>query len=57
VLFSQEDDMGLLPILAIVLLVLWVAAEGVGFVLGAALNLLWILAVVLLVVWAFQRFR
>ena len=48
--------MGWLPILAVVLLVLWVAAEGVGFALGAALNLLWIVAIVLLVVWAFQRF-
>jgi hypothetical protein len=45
-----------LPVLAVVLLVLWVAAEVVGFALGAALNLLWIGALVLLVVWAFQRF-
>ena len=44
-----------LPILAVVLLVLWVAAEVVGFALGAVLNLLWIGAIVLLVVWAFQR--
>ena len=56
VLFSQEDDMGWLPLLAVVLLVLWVAAEGIGFALGAALNLLWIAAILLLVVWAFRRF-
>ena len=47
---------GLLMIAA-VLLVLWVLAELLGFVLGAALHLLWIAALVLIVVWAFQKFR
>jgi hypothetical protein len=53
--FSKEDDMGWLPILAVVLLLFWVAGEAMGFALGAALNLFWILALVLLVVWVFQR--
>ena len=46
---------GLLP-LAIVLLVLWVVARVLGWVIGAALNLLWIAALVLLAVWLFRRF-
>ena len=48
--------MGWLPILAVVLLLFWVAGEAMGFALGAALNLFWIIALVLLVVWVFQRF-
>lgn len=43
--------------LAIVLLALWLAAEVLGWVLGAMLNLLWIAALVLLAVWLFQRLR
>lgn len=45
--------MNWLLLLAIVLLVLWVAAEVLGWVIGAALNLLWIAALVLLAVWLF----
>ena len=43
--------------LAVVLVVLWVMARVLGFVLGAALHLLWIVALVLLVVWLFQKVR
>lgn len=46
----------LLP-LAVLLLVVWVAAELLGFVLGAALHILWIVALVLIVMWAFRKFR
>ncbi|MBW3553182.1 MAG: hypothetical protein KY466_06720 [Gemmatimonadetes bacterium] len=43
--------------LAIILVVLWVLAEVLGWVIGAALNLLWIAALVLLAVWLFNRVR
>ena len=43
--------------LAVVLVVLWVMARVLGFVLGAALHLLWIIALVLLAVWLFQKVR
>ena len=46
----------LLP-LAVVLVVLWVAAELLGWVLGAALHLLWIAALVLVAVWLVQQVR
>jgi hypothetical protein len=41
--------------LAMVLLVLWVLAQVLGWVLGAALQLLWIGALVLIAVWVFQK--
>lgn len=44
-------------ILAVLLIALWIAAEVLGWVIGAALNLLWILALVLLAVWIFQKIR
>ena len=43
--------------LAIILVVLWVLAEVLGFVLGAALHLLWIAAIVLFVLWLFRKVR
>ena len=43
--------------LAIVLVVLWIAAEVLGFVVGAALHLLWIAAIVMFVVWLVRRLR
>lgn len=43
--------------LAIVLVVLWIAAEVLGWVLGAALHLLWIAAIVMFVIWLFQKLR
>jgi hypothetical protein len=46
-----------LPVLAIALLILWIAARALGFVLGVSLNLLWIAAVLLFVVWAIQSLR
>lgn len=49
--------MNALPVIAVVLVVLWVLAEVLGFVLGAALHLLWIGAVVVMIVWGFQKFR
>ena len=49
--------MNWLLILAVVLVVLWIAAEALGWVLGAALNLLWIAALILAAVWIFQKFR
>ncbi len=47
--------MNLLLVLAVVLLGLWVVAEMLGFVIGAALHLLWIAAVVLFVIGLVQR--
>ena len=43
--------------LAIILVVLWILAEALGWVLGAALNLLWIAALVLLAIWLFGKVR
>ena len=47
--------MNQLPVIAIALIVLWIALRVLGFVLGAALNLLWVTALLLLAVWVFQR--
>jgi hypothetical protein len=44
-------------ILAVVLVVLWILAEVLGWVIGAALHLLWIAALVLFAFWLFQKFR
>lgn len=49
--------MNWLLILAVVLIVLWVAAEALGWILGAALHLLWIVALVLFAIWLFQKVR
>lgn len=49
--------MNWLLLLAIVLVVLWVAAEVLGWVIGAALHLLWIVALVLFAIWLFQKVR
>lgn len=43
--------------LAIILVVLWILAEVLGWVLGAALHLLWIAAIVLFVIWLYNRVR
>lgn len=43
--------------LAIILVVLWILAEVLGFVVGAALNLLWIAAIVLGVLWLIGKLR
>ncbi len=44
-------------VVAIALVVLWIAGRVLGFVAGAALNLLGIAAVLLLVIGAIQGFR
>jgi hypothetical protein len=49
--------MNWLVVVAVALIALWVVAELLGFVLGAALHLLWIAGLVLLAVWAFQKMR
>lgn len=49
--------MNWLLVLAVVLAALWVTAEVLGFVLGAALHLLWIAAVVFFAVWLVQKLR
>lgn len=49
--------MNWLLILAIVLVVLWVAAEALGWLIGAVLHLLWIVALVLFAIWVFQKLR
>jgi hypothetical protein len=54
---QQEKTMNWLVILAIVFITLWILAEVLGFVIGAALHLLWIAALVLLAVWLFQKMR
>lgn len=43
--------------LAIILVILWILAEVLGWVIGVALNLLWIAALVLLAVWLFRKVR
>ncbi len=43
--------------LAVALMVLWVVAQVLGWVIGAALHLLWIAALVLLAIWLFQKAR
>lgn len=43
--------------LAILLLILWVVARVVGWVLGLAVHLLWVAALVLLAIWLFQKVR
>lgn len=43
--------------LAIILVILWILAEVLGWVIGAALHLLWIAALVLLAVWLFRKVR
>jgi hypothetical protein len=46
-----------LPVLAVALVALWVAARVMGLVVGAALNLIWVAVVLLFVVWVFGRSR
>lgn len=43
--------------IATALIVLWLLAEVLGFVIGAALHLLWIAALGLLALWLFQKMR
>src|SRR5690606_21864502 len=43
--------------LAVVLVVLWILAEALGWVLGVAVHLLWIAALVLFVIWLFRKLR
>jgi hypothetical protein len=52
---QQEGTMNWLVILAVVLITLWILAEVLGFVIGAALHLLWIAALVLLAIWLFRK--
>jgi uncharacterized membrane protein required for colicin V production len=42
---------------AIILVVLWVLAEVLGWVLGALLHLLWIGAIILFVLWLVGKLR
>lgn len=49
--------MNWLLMIAIVLVVLWVLARVLGWVLGAALHLLWIAAIVMFVIWLIGKFR
>lgn len=53
---TEEDPMQTLLWLAGLLIVLWIAAQVLGFVLGAALHLLWIGALVLFAIWLVRRF-
>lgn len=43
--------------LAIALLVFWVLAQVLGWVVGAFLHILWIGALILFAVWLFQKLR
>lgn len=47
--------MNKLPLIAIVLIVVWVVAATTKFVVGAVLHLFWVLAVILLLVWAVRK--
>ena len=49
--------MNWLVTLAVILVILWILAEVLGWVVGAALNLLWIAALVLLALWLFRKVR
>lgn len=49
--------MNWLLILAIVLVVVWVAAGALGWVIGAALHLLGVVALVLFALWLVQKVR
>lgn len=42
---------------AVALVVLWILAEVLGWVLGALLHLLWIGALVLFALWLFRKLR
>jgi len=44
-------------LLAIALVVFWIVARALGWVLGLALHLFWIAAVVLLIIWMIQKFK
>lgn len=55
--YDMENDMNWLLWAAIILVVLWVLAEVLGFVLGALLHLLWIAAIILFVMWLIGKFR
>ena len=54
---NKGKRMNWMLLLAIALIVLWLAAELLGWVIGAALNMLWILALILLAYWLFQKIR
>lgn len=54
---TRRVELNWLLILAIVLVVLWVAAEALGWLIGAVLHLLWIVALVLFAIWVFQKLR
>lgn len=43
--------------LAVLLIVLWVAASVLGWVIGAAFHLLWVIALVMIAMWLFQKVR
>lgn len=49
--------MNWLLLLAIALVAIWVMAEVLGWVLGAALHLLWIAALVLFAIWLVTKIR
>ena len=49
--------MNWLILLAIGLVVLWIAAQVLGWVIGAAIHLFWIGALLLLGVWLFRQGR
>lgn len=46
-----------LLMIAVVLVVLWVLAQFLGWAIGAALHLLLIGAIVLFAIWLYQRMR
>lgn len=47
--------MSWLLFLAIALLLFWVTAEALGWVIGIGLNLFWMAAVVLIAIWIVQK--
>lgn len=49
--------MNFLPLLAIVLLVVWVMARVVFAITGFFLHLLWILAIIMFVLWLIGKVR
>ena len=54
---AKEKQMNWMLLLSIALVVFWVVARALGWMLGVALHLFWIAAVVLFVIWLIQKFK
>lgn len=55
--FTEEDVMNWMIPVAVLLIVLWVAARLLGWVIGAAFHLIWVIALIMIAIWLFQKVR